>query len=271
MVKRFLLLEMIGCIIVLQLTRKRNKDCMALQKINKQNISDIVFDQLEQQILSGEWKSGEKIPSETALANQLGVSRVSIRDAFQRLKSMGLIESRQGGGTFVCDYSSAETFASLKPILEYTRPDLKYFMEFRNIIEPEMAAIAATRVTQSQLRRMRKDVITYNEAASERHYNEAREADVSLHCTIAKATGNPLVIKIYEMMQDIYNTNITQIIDACGNDSGVRFHDKIVEAIATHDSDQARMMMRMHLLDSMEMFFDSLKSGAKEAGTTEET
>ena len=240
---------------------------MGLQKINKQNISDIVFGQLEQQILDGEWKSGEKIPSETALATQMGVSRVSVRDAFQRLKSMGLIESRQGGVTFVCDYSSAKTFASLKPILEYTRPDLKYFMEFRNIIEPEMAAIAATRATISQVNDMRKDVITYNNAARERQYSIAREADVSLHCTMAKATGNPLVIKIYEMMQDIYNINITQIIDACGNDSGVRFHDKIVEAIAAHDSDQARLMMRLHLIDSTEMFFDSQRAVSSEKET----
>ena len=130
-----------------------------------------------------------------------------------------------------------------------------------------MAAIAATRATISQVNDMRKDVITYNNAARERQYSIAREADVSLHCTMAKATGNPLVIKIYEMMQDIYNINITQIIDACGNDSGVRFHDKIVEAIAAHDSDQARLMMRLHLIDSTEMFFDSQRAVSSEKET----
>ena len=116
---------------------------MALKKIKKQNISDIVFEQLQEQIMAGTWAPGEKIPSETALSEQLGVSRITIRNAFQRLISLGLIEARQGGGTFVKDYSSADALNYIQPLLAFAKPDINYFLEFRAVMEKEGAERAA--------------------------------------------------------------------------------------------------------------------------------
>ena len=73
---------------------------MAIKKVVKSSVSQQVFDQLREQILSGSWKPGQKLPSENELAAQFGVSRVTVRNALQKLSGLGLLETRFGEGSF---------------------------------------------------------------------------------------------------------------------------------------------------------------------------
>ena len=72
-----------------------------MEKITKDNVSDLVFYRLSQYIVSGEWSSGTKIPPEMELADQLGVSRASVRSAIQKLQAFGMVKTQAGEGTFV--------------------------------------------------------------------------------------------------------------------------------------------------------------------------
>jgi GntR family transcriptional regulator, transcriptional repressor for pyruvate dehydrogenase complex len=76
---------------------------MAITKLNIKTLSDKIVDQIKECIISGEWKPGERIPSENDLTKQLNVSRISVRDAIQRLIGMGVLKVRVGEGTFVTD------------------------------------------------------------------------------------------------------------------------------------------------------------------------
>ena len=227
---------------------------MELKKINKQNVSDIVYQQLEQCILDGIWQPGEKIPSENTLSEQMGVSRATIRNALQRLASIGLVEARQGGGTYVKLNDAGQTLELLKPILMQTKPDVKYFLEYRLAIEPEIAALAAQRVTQEQMAQIQEHLQAYEEAVRSGNYESIEPQDAQLHYAIAVASDNPLIIKIYEIIKDIYGQNLGQIVQDVGVDAGIRYHKKIVNAIALGNAADARTFMRKHLSETVRLY-----------------
>lgn len=227
---------------------------MALQKINRQNVSDIVYQQLEACILEGTWKPGEKIPSENKLAEQMGVSRVTIRNALQRLSSIGLVEARQGGGTYVKMNDVGQTLLLLKPILMQTKPDVKYFLEYRLAIEPEIAALAAQRVLPEQMAQINSHLQAYEKAVQRGDMAAAEPEDAALHYAIAVASHNPLIIKIYEIIKDIYGQNLSQIVRDVGADAGIRYHRKIVNAIALGNAADARTYMRKHLSETVLLY-----------------
>ena len=227
---------------------------MALQKISKQNVSDIVYQQLEQCILEGVWAPGEKIPSENALATQMSVSRVTIRNALQRLSSIGLVEAKQGEGTYVKVNDEGQTLRLIKPILMRTKPDMKYFLEYRLAIEPEIAALAAQRATPEELSEIQMHLQAYEKAVAMGDVTTIQPQDAQLHYAIAVASHNPLIIKNYEIIKDLYGQNLAQIVQDVGSDAGVRYHKKIVNAIALGNAADARTFMRKHISETVRLY-----------------
>ena len=237
---------------------------MVLQKVHKPNVSDIVYQQLEQCILEGVWKPGEKMPSENTLAEQMDVSRVTIRNALQRLAHIGLVESRQGGGTYVRNNNDGQVLQFIKPILLQAKPDVKYFLEYRLAFEPEIAALAAQRATQEQIAKIQQCLKRYEEVEKTGDVLAIEQHDVQLHYEIAVASANPLIIKIYEIIKDIYSQNMAQIVRDVGADAGVRYHKKIVNAIALANAADARTFMRKHLSETVQLYMaGDPETGAK--------
>lgn len=227
---------------------------MELQKINKQNVSDMVYQRLEQCILEKQWLPGEKIPGENALAQQMGVSRVTVRSALQRLSSMGLIEARQGDGTYVKKQEEGETLQLLRPYLLQTRPDVKYFLEYRLAIEPEIAAMAAERVTPQKLELICRSLSHYLDAVKDGNPEAIRFYDFQLHYAIAVASENPLIILIYDICKELYSSNLSQIVTDVGTEAGTQYHRKIVDAISLGNSADARTYMRKHLEETVRLY-----------------
>ncbi|MDW7658456.1 MAG: GntR family transcriptional regulator, partial [Bacillota bacterium] len=118
---------------------------MPIKPIERIHVGDAVFEQLKRLILSGEWAPGIKIPAEHALKDQFGVSRISIRSALERLKSLGLIVSRQGSGTYVCTGSRDNLFDAIIPVYIQGNRDMVEILEFRLAIECEAARLACQR------------------------------------------------------------------------------------------------------------------------------
>ncbi len=227
---------------------------MKLHKIRKQSISDMVYHQLEQCVLEGVWQPGQKIPSENALATQLDVSRATVRNALQRLSQIGLVEARQGGGTYVKNNDDGQILQVLKPLLIQTKPDVKYFLEYRLAFEPEIAALAAERVTPEQMEQIQNSLAQYEEVCRTGNIKSIEQCDLQLHYAIAIASANPLIIKIYEVIKDIYGLNLSQIVQDVGVDAGTRYHRKIVNAIALGNPADARSFMRKHLSETVRLY-----------------
>lgn len=216
----------------------------------KYSVSDRVFEKLKYAIVSGEWSPGEKLPPENKLCQVYGVSRVSLRTALNRLSALGLVESRQGGGTYVREFSGAEHLQSIIPFIVLDKPDRINMFEFRKIIESESAALAAMRADFSAVQQMRDANRRMRTAADIRSISQA---DLEFHYLIAEATKNPLIIKVFEILCETYLAILTDNVTVLGA-RGADDHEKIIAAIEIRDAEGAKKLMEEHLDDTMNRF-----------------
>ncbi len=191
-------------------------------------ISENVFEYLQSNLSSGAWKPGQRIPSERELCSTLGVSRVSVRSAIGKLKGMGLLESRQGGGTFVSP--------------KQTEDEVSIF-EFRHILECESAALAAMRASQAQITKLEE--INQCMADADNNADIARY-DLMFHLTLAQATNNPIIVSVMDAYKDAFFSMFEQNIAVLGKE-GTESHERIIRSIQVRDSEGARQNMREHL------------------------
>ena len=103
--------------------------------LHKKDIREQVFEQLLMKITMGEWKSGEKIPSENELSTAMGVSRISVLEAIQKLDAINLVETFRGKGTYVKEFSTNNYLKSMTPMLYLSKGDIKSVLEYRRILE----------------------------------------------------------------------------------------------------------------------------------------
>ena len=115
---------------------------MALKQITRVNIAEKVFEQLRDQILQGTWKEGEKLPSEQELTETLGVSRSSVRQAIRTLADYGMVETRNGTGTYVKRQISGNYMLNIVPIGDLQFEDIVEVLDFLCLIEDSVAAMA---------------------------------------------------------------------------------------------------------------------------------
>ena len=227
---------------------------MALKTISKRNISDVVYEQLMENLIAGEWKPGDKLPSENELAAQLQVSRISVRSALQRLSSLGLVESRQGEGTFVCEFSGAQYANNLIPLIVFERSDMQDLMEFRNILDSEIAALAALRATDTDIALLHQNYQRHMSAEGD--VTKCADYDSEFHCLLAAATHNALFHKVYQVFQPVFRKNMHQIVSIMGV-SGARVnHAAILAAVEQHDPEAARAAMQTHVQETISSVWD---------------
>lgn len=143
---------------------------------------------------------GDRIPSEMQLAEELGVSRTSIREAVRLLIAKGMLEIRRGKGTFVtADPASTNGLLGI-PLLEDQRLLVRDWFEFRLILEPESVRLATMRATAEEL-----DCIEHHERTAAAYLGDNKvfdEADTQFHIAIAKATRNQVIERLVPFLQD---------------------------------------------------------------------
>ena len=122
---------------------------MGIVKIKKANIGDQVFTQLKDQIINGEWRPGDRIPSEAQLIQLFGVSRGTVRQAVQKLAGEGLIVTRHGEGSFVQGTGLNNYFQTVAPIFSISEDEMEKIFEFRQMFESGVAEVAATKATEA--------------------------------------------------------------------------------------------------------------------------
>lgn len=225
---------------------------MALKNIQRRSVSDEVYDQLMRAIVSGEWTPGAKIPSENELVNELGVSRVSVRAAVQRLSSLGLLESRQGEGTFVTEHVGSSCLNGMIPFVALGKVDLRYFLELRTILDAEMAAIAAQRIEPAQLEKMEACLTRHEQCASDAR--KASACDLEFHYLVAVATQNPFLTQLYAIFKDTFRYALDDIVSVMGIEHAMYYHRKLIDAFAAHDAETARRVMQEHIEDTVASF-----------------
>lgn len=243
---------------------------MPVETNGRVSVSDAVFEMLMGSIASGEWQPGTKIPSENKLCKQTNASRVSVRAAIQKLSSLGILESRQGGGTYVCHYNGVQQLTPMIPMMLLEKPDRISMFEFRKIIEVESAALAAVRADTKFVDAMYEATKKMVEAEDP---NETTKYDVEFHYLIAKATNNPIIIRVFEILMDTYRNVLQENIQVMGS-AGSTFHQQITAAIESRDPARARELMEEHLNTTIQrtaaINMRKAMSGSQEARMTDE-
>lgn len=201
-----------------------------------------VAEQLRALIEKKVFKVGDKFPAERALAEKLGVSRPTIREAMIALELSGFIEIRTGSGIYVTNSQSNNTIETIhKGISPFD------ILEMRYILEPEICALAATRIDDAQIKKL-QEIIVEMEAAKEAQ--DFENADSKLHNAIAEASQNSAMqasIKwLWKLREDSVLKNL--VIEAIKKQGlCIEEHKRIVMAITQRNPEKARLAMKNHL------------------------
>ena len=226
---------------------------MDLRPVKKESVSEQVFEQMKAQISSGSWKTGEKLPSETELAGIFHVSRVTIRNALQRLSTMGLVETRFGEGSFVSEMNIGQQVKTVLLPSVYLQPhNVEEILQFRCAIEVETAGLAAGLASDEDIKVL-KDILQ-KQLFLKDNVTAFAECDLDFHHAIAKCTGNSLIIATYEILRDILKTAMVKTVRSLGPDIGLPYHRKLIEAIEKHDEHAAIVTMKEHMRSTFDDF-----------------
>ena len=209
------------------------------------NLIDLAVGRLRQQITSGSWAVGTRIPAEPELTELIGVGRNTIREAVQSLVHAGMLERRQGSGTFVISNSELGN-AMGRQIAGAHQQDV---LEVRRSLEVEAARLAALRRTEDQVAELRSLRDTRASAYASGELDRMVEADLVLHRTIAIASHNPVLLALYENLQDAISENIRFNFEHPAHDDDS--HHALVEAVAAGDPKAAMLEIDRYLSDLM--------------------
>ena len=222
---------------------------MAITAIKKKRVSDEVFEQMKNNIVSGEWAAGMKIPGELELVDLFQVSRVSVREAIHRLVGMGVLSIRRGEGTFVSEILPGDYFDTLIPILTIERPDLLEMLEFRNVIEVESARLGSERADKNDINRMANIIKKMEDSQGDKQLFSAQ--DLNFHYAIAIASHNNVIIKVNTILSGMLKKSMEEIVNLTGYEGGIYYHRKILEAIKNKDSELSAALMKEHIDSTM--------------------
>jgi len=219
---------------------------MQMERIERQQLSVQVLEKLRDLVRNGEYPIGSRLPTEPRLMESLGVGRSTIREAVQTLSHMGVLEVRQGSGTYVRSLpSDSEPLSST-----LRRMKIAEVHEARLAIEGEIAFLAAQRRSPDHLARMRDALRRRALAKDDTQENTVLvDADLDFHLTIAQACGNPVLEDLYRSFSVVVRDAImVQFREAGTDDIQTENHEDLYRAIEAQDPDRARDTVRTLLL-----------------------
>ncbi len=224
------------------------------EAIRRNKVYEQVASQIERLILQ-KLQPGDKLPSERELAEMLQVSRSSIRDAIRSLELMGLVEPRQGAGTIVRELSAESLVNPFANALKRRRALVSELLDFRKMLEPPLAARAATHASPDEVSEMEE--ILHRQEATLSHGEVAIAEDAEFHYSIALASGNSVVLKVLDILMDLLRDTRERSLQLEGRpQKSLAGHRRILAAIKRHDAEAAKDAMRRHIEDVEEIVLD---------------
>jgi GntR family transcriptional repressor for pyruvate dehydrogenase complex len=215
--------------------------------VQSSRLYEQIVRQIEESIANGELSAGSQLPPERDLAKQFGVSRTAVREAIKALQEKGLVDAFPGRGTFVTNGTPNSMRRSLDRLVNSDEEEGRaHLVEVRDILEPEIAAMAAVRADDEAIATMREAVKAMDNAA--RESDVYIEADLDFHLALAEAAGNPIVLSLIDSIVGLLREQRLRIFRVAGGpDRGQHHHRRILEAIQRHDPQAARAAMQAHL------------------------
>jgi GntR family transcriptional repressor for pyruvate dehydrogenase complex len=218
---------------------------MSFKKVRPRKVSAIAAEQIVDAIQRGDYPVSSKLPSEFELAELMGVSRPSIREALSALQAMSIIESRPGSGNYILRKPSSSEENDTVHLIESEAGCLEV-MEARGVLEPPIAALVARKASDDIVARLREPIDDMRVYAGQDDFDEYFEADKRFHFALADASGNALIIaalsplldtmdqRVYrEFTRHYYLKNVDDLQHV------VDLHHEILDAIEANDEKTA--------------------------------
>lgn len=229
----------------------------AFKSINRPSVVEEIFEAFKQKLIIGELLPGDKLPSETQLIEQLGVGRTALREAMKMLSALGVVDVRQGDGSYIVD----EPFsASLNPLVFALLLEVgmnQDLLELRTLLEVGYCQLAAEKATPEDISRIENAAEKFEKLINspEKDIELLTKADLEFHYKIMDATKNPLVIRISRTVEEIFFSSIRNTISKIeGQQWGVEGHRNILEAIKNNNPSR----IKETVIISLERWSDDL-------------
>ena len=228
-----------------------------------------VVTRLREMIQNGELSPGDRLPPERDLAKLLGVSRPTLRAGIRSLATVGILQSKQGAGTFVAEAEASPTLDTsalrmLSALHGFTSDEM---FEARLALEMSIAALAAERATSEQMASLAEEIAGMY--ASVERPEQYLVHDMQFHQTVAAASGNRILTALMNMVASIlFEQRSKTVKRATDLKDSAEQHHNIYRAVREHDSEAARQAMRYHLLETQraqraEILEENARNGKK--------
>ena len=209
-------------------------DITDLHMIKKIDVREQAFNQLLKMITNGVCKAGDKLPSESELTEILGVSRISVREAIQKLNALGLIDTYRGKGTYVRNITVANYMTPLMPmIICADKSDLLKLIECRKVIEPAIVAVAVDAATDADIESLEQII--------ERMSNDKNSLiDFSRYSKLfllelANASHNPYLTQIYQFLVESIDKALKGVISQEGIGCNIAYTTDLLNSLRERD------------------------------------
>ncbi|MDR2946324.1 MAG: FCD domain-containing protein [Candidatus Adiutrix sp.] len=210
-----------------------------------QNAVDTVYNFVMEKIQSGEWPAGSRIMTELKLAELLGVSRVAVRDATQKLTGMSVLKKLQGSGTYVEKIDMGSLMSAIKPIVTINDQELLELMEFRRYFEPGNVRQFICNCAAEELEALEQNYAELK--AVENDPFAFYEIDQAFHHMIATGTHNSFVTGLSDFYGDILKAQQCYISMRLGPEIALEDHFLIIKCIKEQDKELAALHMERHV------------------------
>lgn len=217
-----------------------------LQNLQGQRLHEAIVQRFHELIQQGTLKHGAKLPAERVLAEQLSVSRGSVREAMRTLELQGLAVSKHGSGTFINTQSLDAVATLMTSSLGTDETQLRNIFEVRHLLEPQLAALAARRATPEDVERL--GFILVEQARQIMEGETGVDADTEFHFALATATHNTALVKVVSAVEDVLRQSRDQSLQQPGRPQrSLDSHRDILEMVRAGDHQGARSAMEHHL------------------------
>lgn len=209
----------------------------------------LIVKQIREMIRKGELRAGSKLPPERFLAKLFGVSRNSLRQALQALAERKIIESRQGDGTYLLEsfdavFANDVIFEALSEKDSYLRD----IVEFRQLIEPQIAALAAKKIQAVALDRLK--ILVCDQQRALMSGKEDDSYDIEFHRLLTECAGNQVLMQMMTSVQSVVNQSRSVWLQSKERrDASVEGHLRIIDALERKDENAAFSAMKEHLAE----------------------
>lgn len=211
-------------------------------------VSDAIVDYMMKQIASGELKAGDKLPPQSELASQLGVSRTALREAVRSLSLMGLLSVNQGEGTFVSQVVPGLFVQPLSFMLLMDNTHILEVVEARSIIEVKTSRLCAVRATDEELEIL--EAMAEDMASCLDSLERFSQLDLEFHVQIARGTHNSVLVAVIEAIQSPLLGQVERVQGLPGAaQRAMDYHNELVKTLKWRDAKAASEIMLDHLDD----------------------